>query len=132
MATINNQKLYSDLDLRFIPQPGNKDIAMSFDEQSVIRSLKNLLLTKPFERLFQPELSSQVDALLFEPITSLTGNLLKNEITRVINNWEPRVTIASLDVTAYPEQNGYQVSLFFYIGNKVQPTAINLVLKRTR
>lgn len=129
---INNQKIYSDLDLRFNTQPGNKDVAMSYNEQAVIRSVKNLLLTKPYERLFQPELSSQVDNLLFEPITALTGNLLKSEIVRVINNWEPRVQIASVDVVAIPEQNGYTVSLFFYIGNQVQPTAINLVLKRSR
>ena len=131
MAT-NNPKIYSDLDLRFIAQPGNKDVAMSYNEQSVIRSIKNLLLSKPYERLFQPDLSSQVDNILFEPITSLTGNLLKNEIMRVISNWEPRARIASIDVVAVPEQSGYTVSLFFYVGNKVEPTAINLILKRSR
>lgn len=128
----NNQKLYSDIDLRFNTQPGNKDIAMSYNEQAVIRSIKNLLLTKPYERLFQPDLSSQVDNLLFEPITSLTGNLLKDEILRIIQNWEPRAKVASIDVVAIPEQNGYTVSLFFYVGNRLQPTAINLVLKRSR
>ena len=105
---------------------------MSYNEQAVIRSIKNLLLTKPYERLFQPDLSSQVDNLLFEPITSLTGNLLKNEIIRIIDNWEPRAKIASIDIVAVPEQNGYTVSLMFYVGNLIQPTAINLVLKRTR
>jgi phage baseplate assembly protein W len=132
MATNTKQKIYSDIDLRFNKQPGSRDVSFSYDEQAVIRSVKNLLLTKPFERLFQPELSSQVDNLLFEPITALTGNLLKNEITRVITNWEPRAQIASLDVTAYPDQNGYQVSMFLYIGNQVQPTAISLILKRSR
>ena len=129
---INKQKLYSDIDLRFTPQPGTKDIPFSYDEQAVIRSVKNLLLTGPFERLFQPELSSQVDNLLFEPISPLTGNLLKSEIIRVITNWEPRAQIASVDVNAYPDQNAYQVSMFLYIGNKAEPTGFNVILKRSR
>jgi len=126
------QHIYSDLDLRFLPQPATKDVSFSFDEQAVIRSIKNLLLTKPYERLFQPTLGSDIDALLFEPITQLTGNLIQDEIIRTINNFEPRAKIATIDVLAYPDQNGYQVSMFFYVGNQTTPTGINLVLKRTR
>lgn len=132
MAITKKQRLYSDIDLRFTPQPATKDVSMSYDEQSVIRSIRNLLLCKPYERLFQPTLASRIDNLLFEPITALTGNLIKDEIVRVISNWEPRATIASLDVTTYPDQNGYQVSLFVYIGNNTEPTAVSLLLKRSR
>ena len=126
------QHIYSDLDLRFTPQPVTKDVSLSYDDQAVIRSIKNLLLTKPFERLFQPTLGSEIDALLFEPITPLTGNLLKDEIIRTINNYEPRASIASIDIVAYPDQNGYNVSMFFYIGNQTTPTGVNIVLQRTR
>lgn len=126
------QKIYSDLDLRFIPQPGTKDVSLSYDDQAVIRSIKNLLLTKPNEKLWNPTIGSNVDGLLFEPITPLTANLLQDEITRTINNWEPRARIATIDVVAYPDQNGYNVSLFFYIGNNTTPTGIQLVLKRAR
>lgn len=126
------QHVYSDLDLRFMPQPGTKDVSFSYDDQAVIRSIKNLLLTRPYERLFQPTLGSEIDALLFEPITPLTANLLKDEIIRTINNYEPRASIASLDINAYPDQNGYSVAMFFYIGNNTTPTGVNLVLKRSR
>ena len=105
---------------------------MSYDEQAIIRSIKNLLLTKPYERLFQPTLGSQIDSLLFEPITPLTGSLIKDEVIRTISNFEPRAKIASIDVISYPDQNGYQVSLFFYVANKTEPVGINLVLKRSR
>lgn len=127
-----SKKLYSDIDLKFMPLPGSKDLALSYDQQAVIRSIKSLLLTRPFERLFHPELSSTIDFSLFEPINNLTGQQLKNEIERVITNWEPRAKIASIDVLAYPDQNGYQVSLFLYIGNNTQPTGISLILKRAR
>lgn len=126
------QHTYSDLDLRFTPQPATKDVSLSYDDQAVIRSVRNLLLSKPYERLFQPDIGSEIDSLLFEPITPLTGNLLKDEIVRTINNYEPRVSIASLDVNAYPDQNGYNVSMFFYIGNQTTPTGVNIILKRSR
>jgi phage baseplate assembly protein W len=126
------QHLYSDLDLRFTPQPSTGDVSMSYDEQSVIRSVKNLLLTRPFERPFYPTVGSQIDNLLFEPVTPLTANLIRDEVIRTITNWEPRVKIATLDIVANPDQNGYSISMFMYIGNNSQPTGVNLILKRTR
>lgn len=126
------QKIYSDIDLRFIPQPGTKDISISYDDQSVIRSVRNLLLTKPYERLWNPTLGSDIDGLLFEPLSTITANLLRDEIIRTITNWEPRVKIASIDIVPYPDQNGYNASMFFYIGNNTTPTGINLILKRSR
>ena len=126
------QKIYSDLDLRFLPQPGSKDISISYDDQAVIRSIRNLLLTKPYERLWNPTLGSDIDGLLFEPVSALTATQLHDEIIRTINNWEPRAKIASLDIVPYPDQNGYSVSMFFYIGNNTTPTGINLILKRSR
>ena len=126
------QHIYSDLDLNFNRVPVTGDVSMSYDDQSVIRSVRNLLLTRPFERKFNPTVGSQIDNLLFEPVTPLTANLIKDEVTRTITNWEPRVTIATLDITPYPDQNGYNISLFLYIGNNTQPTGISLVLKRSR
>lgn len=126
------KKVYSDIDLKFLPQPVSKDVSFSYDGQAIIRSIKNLLLTKPYERLFQPELGSEIDALLFEPISPLTASLLQDEITRTIDNWEPRARIATVEVSAYPDQNAYEVSLFFYILNQTEPTGVNLILQRSR
>ena len=83
--------LYSDLDLRFNPNPVTGDVSFSYDDQAVIRSVKNLLSTKPYERPWQPTLGSEIDSLLFEPITPLTGNLLQDEILRTITNFEPKI-----------------------------------------
>ena len=63
------QRLYSDIDLRFTPNPVTGDVSFSYDDQAVIRSVRNLLSTKPYERLWNPTLGSEIDNLLFEPIT---------------------------------------------------------------
>lgn len=130
MATLS--KIYSDIDFTFTKKPVVGDVALSYDEQAVIRSVRNLLLTNHFERPFNPDLGSNVDALLFELISPLTANALKNEITTTIKNYEPRADIKEVVVTALPDQNAYNVSLTFYIENATLPTTVNLLLERNR
>ena len=130
MATLKN--IYSDLDLTFNRVPVTGDIALSYDEQSVIRSVRNLLLTNTYDRLFQPQIGSNVTKLLFENIDPLTSSLLQNEIINTITNFEPRVSISSVIVETNIDQNAYNVSLTFFIGNNSSPTAVNLLLQRSR
>lgn len=125
-------KRYSDIDFNFTRLPGRNDIALSYDEMAVIRSVRNLLLTKNYERPFQPNIGSRVQQMLFDPIDFLTAQSLRSEIESVISNHEPRVKIDSILVNADPDNNAYNVTLQFFIGNNVEPTAINLILERTR
>jgi phage baseplate assembly protein W len=128
----NNKHLYSDLDLRFNATLSTGDVSMKYDTQAVIASIKNLLNTNKYDRPFQPEISSGLNALLFEPLTNITATLIENEIVRVIKNYEPRAQIYSVLVTADPDTNRYDVYLTVFIANQTQPTAINLILTRTR
>jgi phage baseplate assembly protein W len=128
----NLQKVYSDLDLTFNRLPGTNDVAMRYDDQAVIASVRNLLLTNFYERPFQPNLGSNVDKLLFEPVNDLTSNILATEIRNVINNYEPRVSIDLLEITSNPNQASFSVYMRFYIGNNTTPTAVNLILQRSR
>ena len=130
MATRNH--IYSDLDLTFLRQPGTGDVSMKYDEQAVIRSVRNLISTNRYERLFQPEIGSTLNQLLFEPVSPLTANLIEDEIVRMIKNYEPRATISQVIVSARPDDNSFSVSLYVLIGNLTTPTAINLILTRTR
>lgn len=126
------QHTYSDIDLRFTANPVTGDISYSFDDQAVIRAVRNLISTKPFERLWQPDINPGIDNLLFEPITALNASYLEDEITRVIQNHEPRATVAKVTVSPQPDKNSYTVNLIFYINNNLTPTAINVILQRAR
>jgi len=130
MTTLN--KIYSDLDLTFNKVPVTGDVALRYDDQSVIRSVRNLLLTNKYDRLFQPDIGSNVTKLLFENIDPLTATLLQTEIKSTIKNFEPRVSIQSVVVQPNVDQNAYNVSLTFFIGNNTSPTSVNLLLQRSR
>jgi phage baseplate assembly protein W len=125
-------KIYSDIDFTFTKKPVTGDVALSFDEQAVIRSIRNLLLTNYYERPFNPELGSNLNALLFELVSPLTATSLEREISTMIENYEPRATLNSITVTPLPDKNAYNVSLSFYIENATLPTTVTLLLERNR
>ena len=126
------QILYSDLDLMFKVHPVRKDLVRSTNEQAIIRSVKNLVLTSHYERPFQAEIGSNVRKMLFEPITSMTANYLQKEIYDVIRTYEPRVTNLQVDVVQLPDQNALGVVIQFYITNSTDLTRIDLLLERLR
>ena len=127
-----NQHIYSDIDFTFTKRPVVGDVALSYDNQAVIRSIRNLLLTKNFERPFNPGLGSDLDTLLFENIGPITANLLENAITTTIKNFEPRATLQQVNVSAAPDKNAYNVTISFYIENATLPTTVTLLLERNR
>jgi len=128
----NLTKIYSDIDLAFTRKPGTNDIALSYDAQSVTRSIRNLLLTNRFERLWNPTLGSNVNRLLFELISPVTGNALESEITSLISNYEPRAIVDKVVVTPEPDKNAYSVYLSYYLQNATLPTTVTLLLERNR
>jgi hypothetical protein len=130
MATL--KKLYSDIDFTFYKKPGLGDVDVAYDEQAVLRSIRNLLSTRRYERPFNPNLGSNIDALLFELITPVTASTLEKEISNTIKNYEPRAILSSVEVTANPDQNAYTVTVVFYLVNATLPTTVTLLLERNR
>jgi phage baseplate assembly protein W len=130
MATLS--KIYSDIDFTFTKKPVVGDIALSYDSQAVIRSIRNILLTRHYEKPFNPDFGSNIDALLFEMVSPLSVSSLETEIRSVIENYEPRATINEVVVTALPDNNAYNVNLSFYIENATLPTTVTLLLERNR
>lgn len=133
------KKIYSDIDLSFNKNPITGDVAISYDDQAVIRSVRNLLLTNFYERPFQPNLGSNLTGLLFENTSSAMEAVIAKEISNCITNYEPRVTLidntdnqSAIVVKINSDENGYNVTINFYIGNNTTPTTLNLLLKRTR
>lgn len=129
MAT---QKIFSDIDLTFRRTPVTGDVAMRYDDQAVISSVRNLLLTNFYERPFQPNVGSNLTALLFEPATNITASILADEIRNVIKNYEPRALINEIQVTLTPDQNAFSVKMSFFIANNTAPTNVSLLLQRSR
>lgn len=127
-----NTRTFSDLDLNFTAHPVTKDIVRRFDENAIKASVKNLLLTRNFERPFHSEIGSPIRALLFELPGPMFTVMMKRAIVDVINNFEPRVNIIDVLVNDSLDENAVYITLNFKIVNTERPITLDLALERTR
>jgi len=134
MATvdINSTRSFKDLDLNFTIHPIRKDINTHKNEYAIINSVKNMVLTNHYERPFQPEIGSNIRRLLFENVDSITAAQIEREITETVENFEPRVQVSKVTASADPDNNGYKVTLEFFVINNANPITINFFLERIR
>lgn len=127
-----NTRIFSDLDLNFTAHPVTGDVVRRYDEEAVKSALKNLILTRNFERPFHSEIGSPIRALLFEPATPMLAVTLKQAIIDVINNFEPRVNLIDVYTNVNADSNSVDVSIEFKIVNTERPITLDLTLERTR
>ena len=126
------QKISSDIDFTFTKKPVVGDVALSYDAQAVIRSVRNLLSTRHYDRLFNPDIGSNLEALLFENASSIVAKSIENEVSTMIKNYEPRASLQSVNVDLQPDQNSYSATMTFFILNNTMPTTVTVLLERNR
>lgn len=127
-----NARTFSDIDLNFTVHPVTKDITRRFDENAIKQSIKNLLLTRNFERPFHSEIGSPIRQLLFEPVGPMFVVMMKRAIADVINNFEPRVQVLDVQVNDSIDANAVYVTLEYKILNTERPLTLEFALERTR
>ena len=125
-------RTFSDIDLNFIANPATGDISKKYDENAIKQAVKTLVLTNHYERLFHPEIGSQVSSLLFEPYNPITKAMLERAIANTIMNHEPRVVLMSITITPTPDTNSLYVAIVFRIVNTTSPITVSVTLQRTR
>lgn len=125
-------RTFTDLDLNFTPHPVTGDLVRKYDEAAIKQSVKNLILTRNYERPFNSDLGSPIRGLMFELVTPLTAISVRRAIIDVINNFEPRVTLIEVEPVISPDSNSLYVSIIFKIVNTEKPITLDLLLERTR
>ena len=116
-ASNRSVRLYKDLALSFERNDNTKDIIVKKDIEAVKQSVRNLILTNHFERPFHPEIGSNVNAVLCEPMNPITANSLTRVIEETIVNFEPRARLVSVNAIPNLAQNAYNVTISFYVVN---------------
>lgn len=124
------QQVYVDIANNFSINPFTKDLNMVFNEEAVKQSVKNLILTAFYERVGFPMIGSAVEQTLFEPNDAISASNLKNTITEVITNYEPRVAIQNINLVT--NVDGVSVTVYFIVKLTQKITQVNLTVKRYR
>ncbi len=128
----SKNKVFSDLDLDFDIHPNTKQLNTLTSDAAVIRSLKNLIFTRHYERPFHPEIGSKIKNSLFDLIMPSTAITIQNSIEEVVNNFEPRIDLTTVKVVAVPDENAYHVTIKFFIVNEPVSRQVTFFLERIR
>ena len=84
---------FKDLSMTFQSNPLNDDLIGLKNENAIARSVRNIVMTVPGEKFFEPDFGSRVSELLFENVDDITASQIREEIEYSIVNYEPRVKI---------------------------------------
>jgi phage baseplate assembly protein W len=101
--------------IAFPPRVGSDGrISWSEGEANVREAIQVILLTEWNERLMLPEFGGGLGRFLFEPNNVTTRHLMKDRIAKALAQWEPRVSVESVEVSEDPADPEGAVATIIY------------------
>ena len=126
------REVYSDFPKDFAPIPGRSDLSRKINENSVRESIRNIVLTDPGERPFNPTFGCGIRRFLFENMDDTTAIIIKDTITDNINAFEPRAEVVNVEVSADLNTNLVFISIVFRVINTEVNQRLDLQVSRIR
>jgi|TARA_X000000368_G_scaffold108833_1_gene84708 phage baseplate assembly protein W len=124
---------FKDISMSFQSNPLNNDLIAIKNVNAITRSIRNIVLTTPGEKFFDPDFGSNVSRLLFENVDDITASQIQEEIEFSISNYEPRVKLIDVQVIADNDNASFDTIITYeVIGADVPPQALEFALQSTR
>ena len=133
MAIQRKSRAFKDISLSFTPHPVTKDLPILANERAIVRSVRNLVETIPTERFFNSLIGTEIRDSLFENFERSTVTIIEDQVREVVANFEPRVSNVGIQVDARPDDNEFEVTVFFEIVGLDAPVqSFTFILEPTR
>ena len=101
--------------IAFPPRVGpDGRIAWSEGETNIREAIEIILQTEERERLNLPSFGAGLRKFLFEPNTVTTRFQIQDRITKALEQWEPRISITSVEVEANPRDRQAAIATIQY------------------
>ena len=124
---------FKDISLSFNAHPVTNDLTIIKNENAIKRSVRNLVQTIPRERFFNPILGTDIRGSLFDFVDFGTASVIEKQIQTTIENFEPRVENLDIEVFPRPDDNEFEVNIYFdIIGQEFPAQAFQFILEATR
>ena len=129
--------LYKDFSLFFTPNPVTADVTTLTDVQDIKRAVRNLVMTNEWDRPFHPEIASGVRSALFQPFGPVTVSNIRDRVKNILENYEPRVKVLSVDVNdpsgLNQDNNKLNIQINFALTNAPNTVQeVDVLLERVR
>ena len=121
---------FQDISMGFLRNPFTEDVSKVTNDEAIKQSIRNLVLTTPGEKLFNPSFGSRVSELLFEQLDPFLVDSIQTEILNTIRNYEKRVVVTNLRCIPDYDNNAISVSLEYQIIGLPIVENIQFVLQR--
>ena len=126
-------KSFKDLSISFKFNPLSGDLIALKNENAIARAVRNIVLTTPGEKFFDPDFGSSVSEILFENVDDITAISIKDEIKNCLQNYEPRVEIIDVNVDPNFDENQFDVIITYrIIGVDIPPSQLEFALLPSR
>jgi len=123
-------RAFKDIAMAFGKNPFTDDANVVKNDNSIKQAIKNLVLTTPGEKPFQPLTGSRVNDLLFEPLDPFTADTLRDEIINTINQYESRVRLENVWLQPIHERNQLNITIEYQIVGQSITESFSFVLQR--
>ena len=133
MAINRTSRAFKDISLSFTPHPVTKDLTILKNENSIKRSVRNLVQTIPTERFFNSAIGSEVRNSLFDFVDFGNASVIQNQIEITLENFEPRIDNVTVEVLPRPDMNDFEITVFFdIVGQEIPTQDFTFILEATR
>lgn len=122
---------YKDFSISFKSNPGTGDFSTLKNEEAIKQAVRNIVLTAKGEKLFQPQFGSEVRGLLFENYSPFMNQVIIDEITLCLINFEPRIKVINIDLdTDNYDLNALSVTMDYVIVGQPITKTLNFILTK--
>ena len=126
-------KSFKDISMSFKYNPLSGDLISLSNENAIARAVRNIVLTTPGEKFFDPDFGSSVSEILFENVDDITAISIEDEIKNCLGNYEPRVELIDVFVDPNFDENQFDVTITYrIIGVDLPPSQLDFALLPSR
>ena len=130
---VNISRAFKDISLSFSRHPVTNDVTVLKNEDAIKKSVVNLCRTRINERFFNDLLGTSIEDSLFETNLDDIASFLEREITVLLQNFEPRITLTGVIVESLVDSYELQIRVEYEITGLPFPTQnIEFLLQPTR
>jgi len=124
---------FKDISGSFQSHPLTNDLIATKNTSAISRSVRNIVLTSPGEKFFNPDFGSRISDSLFENMDDVSALTIKDEIENSIREYEPRVILDDVEVNPDFDNNTFDVLIVYRIvGIDIPKQQLEFVLESTR
>ena len=126
-------RAFKDISLSFTKHPVTNDVTVLRNEDAIKKSVVNLCRTRLNERFFNELLGTSIENSLFETNLDDISSFLEREITVLLKNYEPRITLRHVIIDSLVDSYELQIRIEYEITGLPFPTQnIEFLLQPTR